>query len=219
MAEACYTARATTKQQVLDGINKLTLKTNEHGQYTHDAILLIQKGIQRVLVSQFNPSDPGKGMVKLLDDGANILTQVQSTDAITAGSVLKAAKTRAEDLSQKTGKTVLPTFTTRTEAQEEADRLNVINQSVIGAKEGVVEAISKLVGTDITDAILRTADGSDHKSIDDFTLHEVMKAAIDRADRPSTNDVLEQLLDVINHTFDFRKKVSVNMELMQSNAA
>ena len=80
MAEACYTARATTKQQVLDGINKLTLHTNEHGQYTHDAILLLQKGIQRVLVSQFNPSDPGKGMVKLLDDGDNILTRIQSTD-------------------------------------------------------------------------------------------------------------------------------------------
>jgi len=30
-AEACYTARATMKQQVLDGINKLTLQTNEHG--------------------------------------------------------------------------------------------------------------------------------------------------------------------------------------------
>jgi hypothetical protein len=52
---------------------------------------LIQKVIQRVLVSQFNPSDPGKGMVKLLDDGNNILTRVQLTDVITAGSVLKAA--------------------------------------------------------------------------------------------------------------------------------
>jgi hypothetical protein len=31
--------------------------------------------------------------------------------------------------------------------------------------------------------------------------------------------VLEQLLEEINHTFDFQKKVSVNMELMQSNAA
>ena len=49
MAEACYTARATTKQQVLNGINKLTLQTNEHGQYMHDAILLIQNGIKRVL--------------------------------------------------------------------------------------------------------------------------------------------------------------------------
>jgi hypothetical protein len=47
----------------------------------------------------------------------------------------------------------------------------------------------------------------------------VMKVAIDGADGPSTNDVLEQLLEVINHTFDFCKKVSVNIELMQSNAA
>jgi hypothetical protein len=177
MAEACYMARSTTKQQVLDGINKLTLHTNEHGQYTHDAILLIQKGIQRVLVSQFNPSDPGKGMVKLLDDGDNILTRVQST-SITAELVLKSAKKRADALSTTTGKTILPTITARTEAQEEANRLNVINQSVIGAKEGVVEAVSKLVGSDIINAILQTVDGSDFNSIDDFTLYEVMKVAI-----------------------------------------
>jgi hypothetical protein len=75
------------------------------------------------------------------------------------------------------------------------------------------------VGSNITDTILRTSDGSDHKSVDEYTLFEVMKAAIDGADRPSANDVLEQLIEVINHKFDFRKKVSVNMELMQSNAA
>ena len=62
-------------------------------------------------------------------------------------------------------------------------------------------------------------EGSDHNSIDNFMLYEVMKVAIDRADRPSTNDVLEQLIKVINHPFDFSKKVSISMELMQSNAA
>ncbi len=138
---------------------------------------------------------------------------------ITAGSVLKSAKKCADELSTTTGKTILPTFTTQTEAQEEANRLNVINQSIIGAKEGVVEAVSKLVGSDITDAILQTADGSDFKSFNDYTLYEVMKAAIDRANRPTKNDVLEQPIEVINYPFDFRKKVSVNMELMQSNAA
>jgi hypothetical protein len=46
-----------------------------------------------------------------------------------------------------------------------------------------------------------------------------MKVAINGADRPTTNNMLEQLIEVINHPFDFRKKVSVNMELMQSNAA
>ncbi len=89
----------------------------------------------------------------------------------------------------------------------------------IGAKEGVAKAITKLVGSDVTDAIFRTADGSNHKSIDDFTLFEVMKLATNGTDPPSTNNVLEQLLKVINHSFDFRKKISVNMELMQSNAA
>ena len=64
MAEACYTARATTKQQVLEGIEKLTLLKNENKQYTHDAILLFQKGVTRVLTSQYNPSDPGNGMKK-----------------------------------------------------------------------------------------------------------------------------------------------------------
>jgi hypothetical protein len=73
MVEACYTARATTKQQVLNGVNKLTLQTNKHGQYTHDAILLLQKGIRRVLISQFNPSYPGKGVEKLLNDGNNLI--------------------------------------------------------------------------------------------------------------------------------------------------
>ena len=53
-----------------------------------------------------------------------------------------------------TSKTVLPTFNTQTEAQEEADQLNVINQSVIGTKEGFVKEVSKLVGSDITGAIL-----------------------------------------------------------------
>ncbi len=154
MAEACYMARATTKQQVLDRINKLTLQTNEHGQYTHNAILLLQIGVQRVLISQFNPSNPANGMVKLLDNGANILTQIKSTDAITAGSILKTAKKQADKLTTTTGKTILPTFTKRTEAQEEAHHLNVINQLVIGAKEGVVKALAKLVGRNITNAIL-----------------------------------------------------------------
>jgi hypothetical protein len=50
----------------------------------HDAIQLLQKGIRHVLISQFNPSNPGKGMEKLLDDGNNLLMLVKSTDTIMA---------------------------------------------------------------------------------------------------------------------------------------
>jgi hypothetical protein len=219
MAEACYTVQATTKQQILDGMEKLTLQTNENGQYTHNAILLLQKGIRHVLQSQFNPSNPCKGMEKLLDTGDNQLTLVKSTDAITAGSVIKKTKQNTKVLSILTGITILPIITTQAEAQEEADQMNVINQLVIGAKEGAVEAITKLVGSNITDAILRKANGSNHKSVNNFMLFDAMQVAIDGANRQLTNDVLEQLLKVINHTFNFCKKISINMELLQSNVA
>jgi hypothetical protein len=108
MAEACYTARATTKEQALNGISKLTLQTNKQGQYTYNAILLLQKGVQRVLISQFNPSNPGNVMVKLLDNGTNILTQVKLTNAITAASVLKMAKKQADKLKQLPAKPSSP---------------------------------------------------------------------------------------------------------------
>jgi hypothetical protein len=158
-------------------------------------------------------------MEKLLNDGDNLLTLVKSTDAITVSYVTKKAKNRADKLTASTGKTVFPSITSRAEAQEEANQPNVINQLVSGAKEGVVKAITKLVGSDVTDAILQMVDGRNHKNIKDFTRFEVMKSAIDGADQPSTNDVLEQLLEVINHNFDFCKKISINMELMQSNVA
>jgi hypothetical protein len=158
-------------------------------------------------------------MEKLLNDGNNLHTLVKSTDVITASYVTKKVKNRADKLTASTGMTVFPSITSQAEAQEEANQLNVINQLVIGAKEGVVKAITKLVGSNITDAILRTADGSNHKSIDNSTLFEVIKLAINGAGRPSTNDMLEQLLEVINLSFDIRKKISNNMELMQSTTA
>jgi hypothetical protein len=90
-------------------------------------------------------------MEKLLDDGNNLLMLVKSTDAITAGFVIKASKKRADKLTVTTGKTILPSITAQTEAQEEANRLNIINQLVIGAKEGLVKAITKLVGSDVVE--------------------------------------------------------------------
>ncbi len=45
-----------------------------------------------------------------------------------------------------------------------------------------------------------------------------MKVVIDGANWLSMHDVLEQLIKLINHPFGFCKQVSINMELMQSNA-
>ncbi len=69
----------------------------------------------------------------------------------------------------------------------------MINQLVIGAKEGVVKAVMKLVGINITNPVLQTANGSNHKSIDDYMLYAVMAVAINGANRPSTTNVLDDL--------------------------
>ncbi len=53
---------------------------------------------------------------------------------------------------------------------------------VISAKEGVVKAITKLVGSNVTNAILQTANNSNQKNINELTLYKVMKVAIGGAD-------------------------------------
>ena len=73
--------------------------------------------------------------------------------------------------------------------------------------------------SDITNSILRTADGTDYKGIDDYDLHEVIAAAITGADRPATTYVLEKLIEVISSTFNFLKKVSANSKLIQANSS
>ena len=58
---------------------------------------------------------------------------------------------------------------------------------MLHAKEVAAEAITSKVGTNVTDTILKTANGSDFKSINDWQLKDVLTAAMQGADRPNTN--------------------------------
>ena len=137
---------------------------------------------------------------------------MKATDAIIAGSVLKASKKKADDQSLITGTTVQPVFIKRIEAQEEADRLNIINQLVIGKSHK--QGGQRHHWHHPTNSWWQRPQKSGR-----LHLYEVMKAATKGAYRPTATDVLEQVIEDIHHPFDFRKKVSVNMELMQSNTA
>ena len=81
----------------------------------------------------------------------------QANKTATAVDILHESKKETEDESAQTGKAVTPKIMSQSDAQEEADRRNIINQALIGAKEGVVEALTTLVGTDITNAVLQQA--------------------------------------------------------------
>ena len=218
MSDACYTARVNTAEQVRLNIEKLTLHKNSNGQYNHDDAITFKAGLERVLTSTFNIRGGGKGMVALLTKDS-ALSLIKSTDAETASTVLTEARKEAVQRSKEEDATVTPAFTTRADAQEEADRRNQINQAVIGAKEGATEAITAKVGKDITDSILRTADGKDVKGIDDYQLYELIDAIIQGADRPATMDILDQLVTTLSTPFDFQRKIIHNYEVLKSHAS
>jgi len=185
MADACFTARATTREHVAASIKKLTLPTTDNGQYDHDAATTFIAGIHRILRETYNPGDPGNGMFKLCA-AANEIASIKATSVATAKSVLDDAKAVAAAASTSSS-IVPPAIDSRADAQDEADRINLINQAVIGAKEGAAEAITAKVGSDVTDAVLKTADGSDLRSIDSSkkSLQPSSKAPIART--PATS--------------------------------
>ena len=82
-----------------------------------------------------------------------------------------------------------------------------------------METIMALVGSDITDAILPSAEGTDFKGIDEYTFAKLFEAALEGADRPGATKILDQLVEAITFPFDFRKKCSANVELLRPKAA
>ncbi len=70
MAEACYSAQASTKAKVIAKIAKLLFKKNHNGQYMHDTIATLARGIKRIMKGTYNPCDAGKGISGLLIQNA-----------------------------------------------------------------------------------------------------------------------------------------------------
>jgi hypothetical protein len=129
------------------------------------------------------------------------------------------SKQKAAKISKDTGTTATPSITTRSDAQEEADRLNNYSQAVIGVKEGTVEAFIAAVGHDVLDTVLIDADGTSPKGIDDYLLSDLTKLIISEANRPKANDVLKQLVNALTMPFDHHKKVATNVKIFKSKAA
>jgi|LakMenEpi03Aug12_release.lakeMendotaPanAssembly.Ray.scaffolds.fasta_scaffold1488419_1 hypothetical protein len=136
MAEACFSARASTKAQVVAKIGNLSFKKNKNGQYTHDAIATLARGIKRIMKGAYSPCDAEKGMSGLLIQNAN---GPKYNEAVTPEAVLKEAKEIAAKETAATGATVAPAFTVQSEAQVEADRCNVAAQAMIGAKKELLK--------------------------------------------------------------------------------
>lgn len=89
------------------------------------------------------------------------------------------------------GKTiVMPIVMTCSNTQDKADCLNLIHQDVIGMKEDIAEAITMKVGSNITNRVLKTVNGTEFWSIDNYQIDDLLAAVLQGADQPGTANVL-----------------------------
>ena len=79
--------------------------------------------------------------------------------------------------------------------------------------------ITSIVGSQITNPILRITDESDFLTVDKYEIHQFLSAVKGGAYRPSTTDIKHIMVDVMAMTFDWRKSAATNPEqLLTANA-
>ena len=72
---------------------------------------------------------------------------------------------------------------------------------MIGVKEGAAVGITAIIDSD-------TTDDSNDKGVDEYTLAELVAAAITGANRPATRDVLDQLQEALGMIFYYPTKTN-----------
>jgi hypothetical protein len=170
-----WTVKRDNKANIIDLRKKITLKTDEAGQYQHDdAVKFIDRAKQEVAKEMHNPLDKHNGMIKLFERASNPINSITTKDTYDWKDILKKSKDEAADRTakSKTGTVRVPDITTRGDTQDKADRLNTINQAILGIKEGFKEAVSEAGGMDALSSVLQEADGQP-RSIDDYSLHDI----------------------------------------------
>ena len=211
-SEATYQARASSKLAASQAIQAINLARNTSGQYQHDVAEKAIEAILRHLLASFNASQSGRGMSALAESTTNSLTSIKSTDSVTTDSILAEATNEAIAATGRPD--AVQTKFTRSEARDEADARNYGIQATIGTKEGVAEGITHLVGSAITDHVLKNVDGSP-KTVDEYTIAALLQAIRDGSIRPEHQDVLDLGMKVLSFRFDWRKKIPANLEQLK----
>ena len=205
---------------MLAAFTAIDLHKNEAGGYAYSNANMLVTEIERVPAEQLF-EDSTDGMKGLLSTAKNTLTDYKAHISIKHKDVLKDSKNAADRLSSSSssGTPVQPEIATNSDAQEEADRQDTYQLGAIGVKEGVAAGITKLVGKDITNPILRTTDGISFKSENDYQLHQLITAITEGADRPEATTIRNQFITIAGMVFDWRDTVTCNAEKFATNAA
>lgn len=213
-----YTARAATKEHVKRNVTALSFPARGE-RYTNSDAQGYHLATVRILGECYNSYGNGGGGMRDLarsstaDPNPSKLSALKTTDVATADTILATSKIEAEAINaSKDAKAaaVAPKITTRADANDEAERFNEMVQAVMGAKEGIAEAFTEMLGRRITDPILRTDDGT-HKSLDEWEVHELFTQLHAGAERQRAGDVLAGAVAALQWRFDHRRHYSENV--------
>ena len=211
------TKRARASQRLLA---KIKLPKDENGSYTHDDATLFLQRIERELERQLNEYT-SSGMKQLTSATPNELTKLKASVSITWSGVIRSSKAKAAKKYAETKKEEdkEPLIATRDDAKDEADRQNVARLATIGNKEGIIEGVRNRVGGAITDIVLKTADATDDKNVDDIEIHKLLKCVLDAAERPAAAAARDEYVALTSTTFDFRFKMNSNVKKLKAKVA
>ena len=78
--------------------------------------------------------------------------------------------------------------------------------------------ITKIVGRDITNPILRTTDNSNFNSVDKYQIHQLFTAITEGAERPDSSNTRQKFVNIAGKNFDWRETFMTNVEQMAAMA-
>ena len=138
MDTLAFRVRGEACERLTKTIAALTLHKNDTRSYAYDdALIFGKKQVERKLERQhYEGTDDG--MKGLLGPSPNSLNKEKLTKVYTRASILKASKAAAKEATKAAKATsasaidVEPEITIGTNAQEEADHLNMFRLAVIG---------------------------------------------------------------------------------------
>ncbi len=76
MSDEVWSARCKNKKNTVEQLKKITLNTDNAGQYQHDDVIKFIEQLKQVAKEQFNPLDKNNGMSKLFDKNRNTINNI-----------------------------------------------------------------------------------------------------------------------------------------------
>ena len=156
---ALFRVRSDAQARVKAQMQEISINKNDVSGYEYNAAVTLTKQINCVLEQQLF-KELADGMVGLGRKTPDTLTKYKSNVTIKESNV-KRQSIAEEQAASSTINTVAPKITTNANTQDEADRQNTARLTAIGVKEAIAAAITLIVGSQITNPILCTTDGSD----------------------------------------------------------